>query len=251
MTRKPIHCISGGCFGVESEGCRPQDSNSRVSLLGAGRTSARANGAASSSAANTQFLNDHVRIRAPFSREGKYTVFDIEAQRERPFDLARRARARYEQFGRQRTCLLTAAIGKSCGECTLCCSALEIDELKKPAGPKCENCGDGGCGIYVDRPQVCRDFECEWLMSRRLPPHFRPDRIGVLFMEDYEFGEYRAVCSPSRALGVASSQSLRASGRSGEDRAQGRGQVGASGLARVPLRRMGTDRVIGAHKSGA
>ena len=95
---------------------------------------------------------------------------------------------------------MTAAIGKSCGECTLCCSALEIDELKKPAGPKCENCGDGGCGIYVDRPQVCRDFECEWLMSRRLPPHFRPDRIGVLFMEDHDYGEYRAVCSPSRAL---------------------------------------------------
>ena len=47
---------------------------------------------------------------------------------------------------------------------------------------------------------MCRDFECEWLTDRALPPHFRPDRIGVLFMEDDELGEYRAVCAPSRAL---------------------------------------------------
>jgi hypothetical protein len=95
---------------------------------------------------------------------------------------------------------LPAAIGKSCGACTMCCSALEITELKKPAGPRCNHCAEAGCRIYPERPQVCRDFECQWLTDRRLPPHFRPDRIGVLFMEDYELGEYRAVCAPSRAM---------------------------------------------------
>ncbi len=94
---------------------------------------------------------------------------------------------------------MTAAIGKSCGACTMCCAALEIDELNKPAGPKCAHC-EAGCRIYPERPQVCRDFECEWLMSRSLPQHFRPDRIGVLFMQDYELDEYRAVCSPSRVM---------------------------------------------------
>jgi len=94
---------------------------------------------------------------------------------------------------------LTAAIGKSCGACTFCSAALEIEELNKAAGPKCGDCGDSGCRIYANRPQVCRDFECEWLISRQLPAHFRPDRIGVLFMEDYE-AEYRAVCAPSRPL---------------------------------------------------
>jgi hypothetical protein len=82
----------------------------------------------------------------------------------------------------------------------MCCSALEIVELKKPAGPLCGNCGAQGCRIYPDRPQVCRDFECEWLMSRALPAHFRPDRIGVLLMEDGEVDEYRAVCPPERPL---------------------------------------------------
>jgi uncharacterized protein len=82
----------------------------------------------------------------------------------------------------------------------MCCSALEIAELKKPAGPLCGDCGVAGCRIYAMRPQVCRDFECEWLMSRNMPSHFRPDRIGVVFMEDGDEDEYRAVCAPSRPL---------------------------------------------------
>ena len=96
---------------------------------------------------------------------------------------------------------MTAAHGKSCGECTMCCSALEIDEFKKPAGPACMHCASGGgCAIYSTRPRLCRDFECEWLTSRTLPPHFRPDRIGTILMEAHDADEYRAVCAPARPL---------------------------------------------------
>jgi uncharacterized protein len=96
---------------------------------------------------------------------------------------------------------MTSAPGKSCGSCTLCCAVLEIVELSKPAGPVCENCRAGaGCAIYADRPQVCRDFECEWLMSRELPRQFRPDLIGTILMEDPDSEEYRAVCAPAKAL---------------------------------------------------
>jgi uncharacterized protein len=82
----------------------------------------------------------------------------------------------------------------------MCCVALEITELKKPAGPACAHCVTVGCAIYQQRPPVCRDFECEWLTSRKLPQHFRPDRIGAILMEDAEVDEYRAVCAPSRPL---------------------------------------------------
>ena len=83
----------------------------------------------------------------------------------------------------------------------MCCTALEIAELKKPAGPACPNCIlSGGCKIYSDRPGVCRDFECLWLVERALPANMRPDRIGTLFMEDDETEEYRAVCAPERPL---------------------------------------------------
>ena len=96
---------------------------------------------------------------------------------------------------------MTVAPGKACGPCTMCCSALEIAELKKPAGPLCGNCRLAiGCGIYSDRPQVCRDFECEWLTRRDLPRRLRPDLVGVILMEDADSDEYRAVCAPERPM---------------------------------------------------
>jgi hypothetical protein len=96
---------------------------------------------------------------------------------------------------------MAAAPGKACDACTMCCSALEIPELKKPAGPLCGNCRvGGGCRIYSERPQVCRDFECEWLMRRGLPRPLRPDLVGTILMEDPDGDEYQAVCPPERPM---------------------------------------------------
>ena len=96
---------------------------------------------------------------------------------------------------------MAAAPGKSCGPCTMCCSALEIAELKKPAGPLCGDCRlGGGCAIYFDRPQVCRDFECEWLTRRDLARQFRPDLVGAILMEDADSDEYWAVCAPEKPM---------------------------------------------------
>ena len=97
--------------------------------------------------------------------------------------------------------LMTAAPGKSCGACTMCCSALEIAHFRKPAGPLCVNCrAGGGCAIYAERPQVCRDFECEWLTRRELPRQLRPDLVGTILMEDADSDEYRAVCAPEKPM---------------------------------------------------
>ena len=83
----------------------------------------------------------------------------------------------------------------------MCCTALEIPELNKAAGPACPNClATGGCAIYASRPQVCRDFECEWLTDRTLSPQLRPDRVGTILMEADDTDEYRAVSAPGRPL---------------------------------------------------
>lgn len=83
----------------------------------------------------------------------------------------------------------------------MCCSALAIDELGKPAGPLCANCRlGGGCAIYGDRPDVCRAFECEWLTRRDLSRQLRPDLVGTILMEDEDSGEYRAVCGPEKPM---------------------------------------------------
>ena len=47
--------------------------------------------------------------------------------------------------------------------------------IEEAGRARCENCrAGGGCAIYAHRPQVCRDFECEWLTDRALPATLRP-----------------------------------------------------------------------------
>ncbi|MBV1705047.1 MAG: hypothetical protein KGI57_01685 [Hyphomicrobiales bacterium] len=91
--------------------------------------------------------------------------------------------------------------GKACGSCKMCCQVLEIPELDKPAGPDCPNCaGRNGCAIYDARPNVCREFECEWLGERSLGPRLRPDLCGVIFFVDPDTDEYRAVSHPAKPM---------------------------------------------------
>jgi Fe-S-cluster containining protein len=59
---------------------------------------------------------------------------------------------------------------------------LAIAELKKPMRWACDHVTCDHCGIYEERPQTCRDFNCAWL-SGNIPgdESLRPDRLGVLF----------------------------------------------------------------------
>jgi uncharacterized protein len=87
--------------------------------------------------------------------------------------------------------------GKACGTCSMCCKVLEIEELRKPAGPACKNCiVGGGCRIYEARPNVCREFECVWKGDRGMSLQLRPDRVGTILIEDEDTTEYQAVCDP-------------------------------------------------------
>ena len=97
---------------------------------------------------------------------------------------------------------MAAAPGKSCGACTMCCSALEIAHFNKPAGPAVRQLPPRRRlhDLRRARPQVCRDFECEWLTRRDLPRQLRPDLVGTILMEDGDSDEYRAVCAPERPM---------------------------------------------------
>ncbi len=73
---------------------------------------------------------------------------------------------------------------RSCGACTVCCTALTIDdpELKKVQGVPCRHVvPGGGCGIYHTRPRTCRTFYCGWRELKWVRETLRPDRSGVLF----------------------------------------------------------------------
>ena len=71
---------------------------------------------------------------------------------------------------------------RKCGDCTLCCSVLEIkdDGLNKPSFCECGFLSPrGGCAVYEVRPRVCRGFMCEWLKGV-FGDMARPDKSGII-----------------------------------------------------------------------
>jgi hypothetical protein len=74
-----------------------------------------------------------------------------------------------------------AAPSKDCGSCSLCCKLPAIRELKKPRDRWCPHARPGqGCGIYHERPGICREFHCEWLVNDGLGPEWMPSTCKFL-----------------------------------------------------------------------
>ncbi len=71
---------------------------------------------------------------------------------------------------------------RSCGECTVCCTALAIEtaELRKAPGVACLHCTPTGCGVYQTRFAICRSYFCGWFGLPELGEDWRPDRSGIL-----------------------------------------------------------------------
>lgn len=79
--------------------------------------------------------------------------------------------------------------GRDCGECTMCCIVLGIDdsEIQKTASTLCRHCtgsGKGGCSVYANRPRSCRTFFCAWRQLGMLDDDWRPDRSGIFAFLD-------------------------------------------------------------------
>jgi hypothetical protein len=76
---------------------------------------------------------------------------------------------------------------RQCGECSLCCRLLPVQELRKKAGERCKHQRLTGCRIYVDRPPACRLWSCRWLLEDDVAGLPRPDRSGYVIdiMPDY------------------------------------------------------------------
>ena len=69
---------------------------------------------------------------------------------------------------------------RPCDGCTLCCSVLGVEPLKKAQWVTCEHVCDAGCGIYSDRPEICGEFNCLWQCGLGTMEE-RPDKLGVIF----------------------------------------------------------------------
>jgi uncharacterized cysteine cluster protein YcgN (CxxCxxCC family) len=89
--------------------------------------------------------------------------------------------------------------GKSCGDCGLCCKLMGVEAIAKDAGRWCGHFrkGGGGCGIYADRPQACRDFACMWLTSDRLDDAWKPNKAHLILHTDQDGRRLNVVVDPA------------------------------------------------------
>jgi hypothetical protein len=80
-----------------------------------------------------------------------------------------------------------AAPGRKCGECSLCCKLLHVEEVPKPAGLWCPHClKSRGCSIYDSRPKQCQNFYCGWLSNLDFGDEWHPQRSKmVLFASGF------------------------------------------------------------------
>lgn|SRR4030043_215092 len=56
---------------------------------------------------------------------------------------------------------------RECGDCCLCCNVIGLDS-GKPAFAWCQYCRPEklkACGIYENRPEECRKFNCLWRLE--------------------------------------------------------------------------------------
>lgn len=75
--------------------------------------------------------------------------------------------------------------GRTCAECTLCCTIMGIKELEKPRNTVCPHARDGVCcTIYETRPRECALFYCSWLYTPDLGAHWRPAECGMVLYYD-------------------------------------------------------------------
>jgi len=71
--------------------------------------------------------------------------------------------------------------GRGCGQCTLCCKLMWVDEIGKPGGTWCPHVVRGrGCGIYAERPQACRAFHCGYITTAELGDEWFPARCKMV-----------------------------------------------------------------------
>jgi hypothetical protein len=91
--------------------------------------------------------------------------------------------------------IAVAPAKRECGDCTLCCKVMAIEQLAKPAGSWCPHCNPRrGCLTYATRPAECQTFSCLWLVDNRLDPHWKPSKSRFVLTTSEDGIEIR--CDP-------------------------------------------------------
>lgn len=70
---------------------------------------------------------------------------------------------------------------RKCDNCTMCCQLLPVPVVNENINTTCQYCKNSECSIYKNRPEACKEFNCEWLLNDDMSDDLRPDRCNVIF----------------------------------------------------------------------
>lgn len=72
---------------------------------------------------------------------------------------------------------------QDCGDCKACCGKSLIQEINGETfdnNTKCNHISCNGCDIYINRPQLCKQYNCGWKLDDSMPLWMRPDKSKTL-----------------------------------------------------------------------
>lgn len=84
-------------------------------------------------------------------------------------------------MGRRLDLLMDRPNRRQCGECSLCCTVMAVDEIKKPENVKCNLLTPmGKCSVHhTGKPASCAEYQCLWLAGA-MPEELKPNRSRIV-----------------------------------------------------------------------
>lgn len=74
---------------------------------------------------------------------------------------------------------MNSFLQRQCGDCTACCSAIGVKELRKPYFVDCVKLCASGCSIHGKAPPSCQNYKCLWLTAD-LAFDQQPNKCGYI-----------------------------------------------------------------------
>lgn len=88
---------------------------------------------------------------------------------------------------------------KTCGTCSICCKIVAVKDLAKPAHQWCvHNVPRKGCGIWGAHPEVCKVWQCGWILMPQLDDRWKPESCGFIIRTRFQIQQLVIDVEPSK-----------------------------------------------------
>ena len=92
---------------------------------------------------------------------------------------------------------------KTCSGCNECCKGWLIgnafESKFSPFNP-CKYLQNSSCSIYSERPDICKGFNCEWIINSDMPESLKPSTVNTIVIPKFFHNQKYLVFLPSTEI---------------------------------------------------